>query len=164
MNLPISLYDQLIYRKLDFQRARSIRKIDNKILKERKRLAREGKTERQIHQELETLRVDRYAESKILGDLMQSHITDNLLREARRLFLIVPLDRENEEIWAGTNSTGDWYLTEKGINVFKTIIMEERVKLNHARNEGWVKIITVLSGLVGALTGLMAILYQFYRS
>lgn len=121
MNLPISLYNQFIYNKLVFQLARSIRRIDKKILKERKKLAKEGKTERQIHQELEPLRADRFGEWTILEDMIQSHLTNSLLFEAKRLFLIAPLDREDEEIWAGINSMGDWYLTEKGINKFKSL-------------------------------------------
>jgi hypothetical protein len=146
------------------------RKFNNKIEKQQRSLAKEGKSQREIHQALEPLRIDRHSELEIMGDTIQSYITDALISEARKLFLTIPyyseINDENDEMWSGVSSIGERHLSLKGINMLKSSIREERLNISRERNErmkGWIQPITVLSGLIGTLIGLLAIIYQFYK-
>jgi hypothetical protein len=166
MSLPISLKNQRHLKRLDRCYNKTIRSFDKKLLKERRLLEKKGEKAVQIHQALFPLRENKYSELTILEDTIKVHITQSLLSETRRLFLTVPFDNEDEEMWGGFASVGERYLTNQGINLLKSLIREEKLSISRERNErmkSWFQLITILSGLVGTLTGFLAILYQFYK-
>lgn len=80
-----------------------------------------------------------------------------LLSQARRHYVPTPPRREDDGMWE-QYGPGMWYLTEKGTHELVRGIMEYQ-KARRDLILGWVTpLITILTGLVGAITGLVALL------
>ena len=78
-------------------------------------------------------------------------ITRELIRKARKYYIELP-DRKDEKIWE--NNFGSYILTDHG----KSIISKQIKAHQREDYEFVIKISAVLIGLIGALTGLMAVM------
>lgn len=170
MSLQISFSSQWHLKRLYSELKKTRRKFNKKIEKTQKSLKKEGKSFKEIHQALHPLRTDMYSELTIIEDSIKSYMTESLISEAKKLFLEIPyyseVDSKNEELWSGVSSIGEYHLTQKGIDILKESIRKERLDISLERNERmkrWILPITALSGLIGTIIGLLAILYQFYK-
>ena len=99
--------------------------------------------------------------SEILGvamidDAIYHAHTRYLVAEANQLILPVP-DRKDETRWTESRLTGMQYLTPFGLSELRSAIRVER-KLKVERALVWLPIVGAVTGLVGATTGLIAIL------
>lgn len=75
---------------------------------------------------------------------------------AKKLLLPVPpfATKENGGMWEKSNITRKWRLTSKGITELRDIIRKERKE----RTELLARWISMLIGLIGAITGLVAVI------
>lgn len=90
-----------------------------------------------------------------------AYITKKLLRTARRLRVPIPhiykSDRSESDHWEEGRYTGRYYLTTKGISTLREEIRRE-LKARHELRSHWAVWLAALTGLVGAATGLVALL------
>ncbi len=85
-----------------------------------------------------------------------------LMRKARRLYVPVPrYTKENADLWEQSAAIyGKTLLTDKGIRQMLDDIRKEKM----ARRDRLLAWIAPLTGVIGALTGLVAVILSFLRS
>lgn len=90
-----------------------------------------------------------------------AHLTKALLGKARRLRVPVPHryneDKTESEHWYEGHYTGRWYLTSRGVAALREEIRRE-IKARHEGRAHWVVWLSALTGVIGAVTGLVALL------
>ena len=105
-------------------------------------------------QEIENLRNDEAFQTDIIEDARRLVITRQLRGKASEMMLPTPAVGDGDNLWEFSQHYGRWYLTEQGIVQVRSAIQEE----SRARREGWLAWFAPAVGLVGALTGLVAVL------
>lgn len=90
-----------------------------------------------------------------------TYVTKKLLAKARRLRVPIPHryneDKTESEHWYEGHYTGRWNLTTRGVAALREEIRRE-VKARHEARSQWVVWLSALTGVIGALTGLVALL------
>ena len=88
------------------------------------------------------------------------HLTRRLLAQARHLRLPIPhiynQDNSLSEHWQETHHTGRWRLTATGVAVLRKEIRRE-IKTRHELHAHWAVWLSALTGVIGAITGLVAV-------
>jgi len=166
MILPISFKDNWRLKRLHRNLEKIKSKNDDLIFKEREKLKESGNSAREIHQKLESLRQDQYIEYLFIREEISSHITNSLRRESKKLLISMPASFQDEEIWELTQTTSDNILTEKGVSLLKEAIRKERAEISKdkkQRRDSWLPWIAAVSGLIGVITGLLAVLSSLYK-
>ena len=99
-----------------------------------------------------------------VGDLIEMHYSQRLCDEARRLDVEIP-EQEEEGVWRPTTSTpagDDIALTSKGRHALRKLIDAEKARRFEVKTlwllKFWVPLLASLIGIIGALTGLFAVL------
>lgn len=89
------------------------------------------------------------------------YITNRLLDQARRFRVPIPHryspDNTESDHWYEGHYTGQWYLTDLGVSTLRSEIRNEQ-KARHEIRAQWVVWLSGLTGLLGAATGLVALL------
>jgi hypothetical protein len=80
-----------------------------------------------------------------------------LVSKAVKRILPIPPFSEEDDIWERSNFTGKHHLTEKGIREVRGIIRNEKKERMELLSY-WYPWIGVLFGLIGAITGLIAVI------
>jgi hypothetical protein len=111
--------------------------------------------------EMQRLSDSRMTEDQMLWEEYHALYTRQLEREAFRLRVPVPprpwgTESQEDENWSRGHYLGEWILKTEGIKKVRTEIRAER----RARAEQLVQWATLLIGLVGAATGLMAVILR----
>jgi len=102
--------------------------------------------------ETQKLISEKAQEEIFVRDLILRHSTDYLFKKASRLIIPVPYD---DKFWEESFAIpGTKHLNEDGILQLKKTIREERI----ARSKSVVVWMSSLTGLIGAATGLLAVL------
>jgi len=90
-----------------------------------------------------------------------SYLTRQLLAQARHLRLPIPhiynQDNSVSEHWQESHHTGRWCLTTAGVAVLREEIRRE-LKARHELRTHWAVWLSALTGVIGAITGLVAVL------
>lgn len=100
-------------------------------------------------------------ELQLIDELEDEQLTAALLKKARRLKVPIPRrwskDGAESEHWYQGSQTGQWYLTVLGAQSIRREIREEQRQIHELRSRllPW---LTAISGVIGTLTGLIAIL------
>jgi len=84
---------------------------------------------------------------------IRSLVTRHLIRKASQLFLPVP-EMDDPKMWV-QGETGHWLLTENGIVKLRNRIREE----TSARRRAVLEWVSPLIGIIGAITGLLAVVF-----
>jgi len=109
----------------------------------------------------QSLEENRQFEIDLHDEDEDAHITKTLLRTARRLRVPIPHryngDRSESDLWYEGRFTGRWCLTSKGVSAVREEIRRE-LKARHEAKSHWVVWLSALTGLVGAVAGLVALL------
>jgi hypothetical protein len=88
-------------------------------------------------------------------------ITKKLLQSARRLRVLVPqrynYDKNEKYQWYEGRFSGEWYLTAEGIAALRDEIRREQKARQESRSH-LIVWISALTGIVGAISGLVALL------
>lgn len=99
-------------------------------------------------------------EARMMQEEMDQEYSDRLVQTASQLRVPIPRWRDEEgELttdWLQGTETGYIYLSEKGIDRVREAIRSEE-RWNQEKRAHWILWITALTGLVGAITGLVAI-------
>lgn len=110
---------------------------------------------------VESLERDHRFEIDLHDEEEDAHLTNTLLARARRLRVPIPHryneDKTESKHWYEGHYTGRWYLTSHGISALREEIRRE-LKARHEVRAQWVIWLSALTGVIGALTGLVALL------
>ena len=87
-------------------------------------------------------------------DEIHALITSYLRSKAQKRLLPFPLRTEESDLWERGYTTGEWYLTNKGITEVRSLIRSE----DKERIDFFLKIAGILIGILGAITGLIAVI------
>ena len=130
--------------KLALEKARCERRYTRGI----KKLSKDGEAEVDIERE----QGEGFSERQFIEEEISALMTDQLVTKARRL--IIPTPRQNEAgMWEKCTSLQRYVLTTKGLNRLRSDVRKEvrdRVQLVAL-------IASVITGLIGAMTGLIAV-------
>ncbi len=146
MSYKIALY------KLNSQK----KKTKEKYLKEIEETRKTGNQDK-----IEKVKYNASSELGLLDDEISELITDRLISRAQRVYVPIPkkpipeegeMHPENEH-WE-QNELGNWHLKTKGISEVRNLIRQEE-KERREKIAFW---ISILFGLIGAFTGLIAII------
>ena len=101
---------------------------------------------------------ERYNVGIIDEQIYQVHF-ERITAQAERLSILIPDHQQNREHWEVGPLTGRWRLRREALRTLLTAIREVQKERQQAiqANLLWV---TALTGMLGALTGLMSILYR----
>ncbi|WP_232136563.1 hypothetical protein [Luteimonas fraxinea] len=96
-------------------------------------------------------------------ELEDSYLTSELLRQSRRLRVPIPYIRSSDDtesdIWYEGRQTGGRYLTVAGVRSLRQEIRQE-LKDRHESSSRFLVWITALTGIIGSITGLVAVLLR----
>ena len=81
-------------------------------------------------------------------------ITQYFRHKAEKKFLPVPPINDKDGFWEQGQYTGKWYLTKKGITELQSLIRKD----GKEKREMFSYWISILFGLIGAITGLIAVI------
>ena len=124
-------------------------KINNNFDNQLKYMKKQGKSD-----EIEELRSNSSLDFSLNKEEIQKLITTRLNEIANKLVLELP-DYEDKQMWRESIYTMDQsVLTEKGIEVLRSKIRAEKKE----RIDIFIRWATVLTGTIGALTGLLAVI------
>lgn len=109
----------------------------------------------------ESLERDHRLEIELHDEKEDAHLTNLLRRQARRLRIPVQHrykdDKTESDHWYEGHHTCRWYLTTRGIASLREDIRRE-LKARHEARSHWIIWLSAFTGLVGAITGLVALL------
>jgi hypothetical protein len=112
-------------------------------------------------EKLESLERDHRFEIDLCDEEEDAHLTKTLLSQARRLHVPVPHryneDKTESDHWYEGHYTGRWHLTPRGVAALREEIRRE-LKARHEGRAQWVVWLSALTGVIGAITGLVALL------
>ena len=112
-------------------------------------------------EKVESLERDHQFEIELHDEEEDAHLTGLLRKQARRLHVPIPHrfneDKSESDHWYEGRHTCRWYLTTRGIAALREEIRRE-VKARHEARSHWVVWLSAFTGLVGAITGLVALL------
>lgn len=112
-------------------------------------------------EKVESLERDHRFEIDLHDEEEDAHLTKALLGKARRLRVPIPHryneDKTESEHWYEGHYTGRWYLTSRGVAALREEIRRE-LKARHESRAQWVVWLSALTGVIGAVTGLVALL------
>lgn len=110
---------------------------------------------------VDELRWEEQEEDIIWHEEREGLYTRQLLRQAGRLHVPVPRQYDDKgqqtDLWVSGDRTGTWYLTDEGVEQLRGAIREE-LRWRIERRGHWINWVAALTGLIGALTGLVAML------
>jgi hypothetical protein len=110
-----------------------------------------------------SLEASRRFEIEMHDEEEDAHVTQQLLKKARRLRVPVPHryneDKSESEHWCEGRYFGSWNLTNRGIASLREEIRRE-LKARHELRSHWIVWVSALTGLVGTITGLVALMAQ----
>jgi hypothetical protein len=129
-----------------------LRKLNRKY-DELSRFYAEKEAEAKSKDDREMLRAEEGSEIVPIIEEMDSLQTKRFCQLANRLLVPIP-ERGNEEMWCERYYGYGQTLTDKGIWEIKKLIRQEK----RERREGFVVWLAALTGIVGAITGLAAVL------
>jgi len=115
----------------------------------------------QDFQKASELETSRRMELDLHDEKEDEYITNLLLDQARKFRVPIPHrynpDNTDSDHWYEGHYTGQFYLTNLGVSVLRNKIRKEQ-KARHEIRTQWVVWLSGLTGLLGASTGLVALL------
>lgn len=137
--------------KYDFERYRLFYRQEKARKHYRQNIQRAFKEGKSSSQEIQALKADDF-EYSFAKDEMDFLITNYMFMLARKLILPIP-EYNEEKMWRESRYFGK-VLSENGITKLRTAIRNEKKE----RLESILPVITAMTGLIGAIIGLIALL------
>lgn len=117
----------------------------------------------QDHQRIEEIEHEQRFEIDLHTEEFDLFITKQLLKKANKLRVPTPHrynpDKTESDHWYEGHYTARWLLTNKGVTAIRDEIRHE-LKARHEVRAQWVVWLSALTGVIGAITGLVAVLAQ----
>jgi hypothetical protein len=126
----------------------------NKTNKYYSNLIEKAQKEKKSQDEVESLVSEMFNETGIIGEKISLLLSRNWVQKAEKLMLPYP-DYGDTEYWVKTvYSQHGYFLNAKGVTKIRNLIREEKT----AQRKGILDYAVLLIGLIGAITGLIAVL------
>lgn len=117
---------------------------------------RKAQNEHKPRVDIRSLEDESYFEDSMLDEEIALLTTDYLIRKARRCFVPIP-SHESDGMWEQCNKMSNRYvLTDAGISELRSSLRKERKE----QVELVVMVIATLTGVIGAVTGLVAVILK----
>jgi hypothetical protein len=117
------------------------------------------------YDEVRSLESTRRFELDMQDEEEDAHLTKRLRSKARRLRVPIPHSRNEDgttsDQWYEGTQTGGWYFTDTGIKAMREEIRLE-LKARHESRAQLVVWLSALTGVIGTITGLIAVLAQMH--
>jgi hypothetical protein len=106
--------------------------------------------------DIQSIEHQSYFEERMFDEEISILATDNLIRKARNRFVPIP-SHETDGMWEQCDAISNRYvLTSKGISELRLALRKEQKE----RLELFVMVLAILTGIIGAVTGLMAVIIK----
>ncbi len=109
--------------------------------------------------EVDSLRYDEYSELTILNDEIAGAITDRLAFLAQENLIPLPPLDPAEEVWVRSPVTGRRQLSQAAATELRATIRKEQ----RERSELTFRWLAALTGIIGAIIGLVSLSLTFFR-
>ena len=113
------------------------------------------------NEKIQSLENDRRFEIDLIEEEDDQLLSGQLIRQARRLRVPIPHrfkeDGTPSEHWYEGRYLGGWHLTNEGVARLRDELRKEH-RARHDSRAQWVVWVSALTGVIGALTGLIAVL------
>jgi hypothetical protein len=117
---------------------------------------RKAQKAKKSQDDIKSLESSSYFEESMVDEEISLLATDYLIGKATRRFVPIP-SRETEGMWNQCNNISDRYiLTRQGISELRSSLRKEQKE----KIELVVMILAVLTGIIGAVTGLVAVIMK----
>lgn len=120
-----------------------------------KKLIEKARKEKPSREKIESLQAEGGFEHSMIQDEIDLLVTRRLTELARRLILPLP-KYDDEEMWIPSQSCRAKVLTEQGVVEVRSTIRQELKE----RRDAYLPWIVVLVGLLGTITGLLAVILR----
>lgn len=148
----------LIHRWKLWQLQQKRRALKQKFAEKEKALREKGSNNPYAASELQA---DEYYESKAMEEWIDSFRSSYLIDQAIDLDVETPTVSDGSEFWQFTDDGEHWYLNRKGRDLVQDLINKKKDRNSEdlARfGRVFVPIITSIGGVIGIITGLVAVL------
>jgi len=132
---------------------RKLHRSRAKTVEAYKRLQDNARKENKAQDELESLVHEEMFEIDMIDDDIESLESRFLIESARKLILPIPEFKTDGDAWVESRITGRYRLSKNAMTEVRTVVRKERKE----RREGMIMWLVALTGLVGALSGLLAV-------
>ena len=132
---------------------RRLQRKKGKILAGYKRDKEKAKRDKKAREEIESIDHSAMFESDLKDDEIESLASRNLIQTAQRLLLPIPEYSRDSDAWKESRLTGRIRLTRSAMATLRSKIRTERKE----RRESAMLWIAAITGMLGALTGLLAV-------
>lgn len=105
------------------------------------------------YEDKEQLHFEYRMEEELVEDELMVLVSSYWISVAHRLLIPIPKYETEGDTWERARSTGRYYLTRPALAELRTAIRKEQKE----RHEVWLLWLAALTGLIGALTGLVAV-------
>lgn len=150
----------ILHRFRLWQLKRRRKQLQEKYAKKRKELLAYGSKNPTAALELQA---DEYYENQNTDEWIDAFRSSYLIEQAIDLDVETPPVTDDSEFWQYTDDHENWYLSRKGRDLVQDLINKKKDKdsedwARFARI--WVPIIAGIAGLIGTITGLVAVAYH----
>ncbi len=132
---------------------RGLQRKKGKILAGYKRDREQAERDKKARDEIENIDHLAMFESDVMDDEIESLASRYLIQSAQRLLLPIPIYSLDSDAWKKSEQTGRIRLTKSAMVRLRSEIRTERKQ----RRESAMLWIAALTGVLGALTGLLAV-------
>lgn len=132
---------------------RKLQRNKRKVLAGFKRDKERAETDKKSREEIENIDHLAMSLSDLLDDDIESLASRYLIQSAQRLLLPIPEFSQDSDAWTRSQHTGRYRLTTSAMATLRSQIRMERKE----RRESAMLWIAALTGVLGALTGLVAV-------
>ena len=127
----------------------------NRISKLYDNLIDKAKRAKKTQDEIDSLISEMFAETGIIEEEIKSILSRKWVQKAEKLLLPIP-DYDDDDCWEKGDYTQLRFLKAKGITQIRNLIREE----NAAQRKGILDLVVPLIGIIGAVTGLLAVILR----
>jgi hypothetical protein len=117
-----------------------------------------AKKEKKTQDEIDSLIGEMFAETGIIEEEIKSILSRKWIQKAEKLMLPIP-DYDDDECWEKGVYTQSRFLKAKGITKIRNLVREE----NSAQRKGILDWVIPIIGIIGAVTGLLAVVLSKSR-
>ena len=132
---------------------RKLHRLISKTVDVYKRLQEKARKEKKPREDIESLISEEIFEVDIIDDEIETLECRYVIESARKLVLPLPDFDKNGDTWEESKITGRFRLSKKAMVDIRSLVRKERKE----RREGMMFWLAALTGIIGALSGLLAV-------